>query len=124
LDPCDKESHFGLVHGNFAPKPAYAAYMTFIGARPAGSVQKSVRWKSKDCKDYYPQWTRPDGTAAGMVWTAGAERRVRLTFSSRKISFFDVSGVCVRPHREGSVYHLNISGSPIYFAGGELKAID
>ncbi len=78
----------------------------------------------KDCKDYYPQWKRPDGTPAGMVWTAGAERRVRLTFSSRKISFFDVSGVRVRPHCEGNVYQLNISGSPIYFIGGELKEIN
>jgi hypothetical protein len=124
FDPCDKESHFGLVHGNFAPKPAYAAYMTFIGARPAGSVQKCNQWKTKDCKDYYPQWTRPDGTPAGMVWTRGAERRVRLTFSSQRISFFDVSGSRVRPVNEGSVYQLNITGSPIYFIGGELKAID
>lgn len=120
IDPCDQESFFGIVHGNFAPKPAYGAYMTFIDARPAGSVQKRVSWRSADGKDYFPQWTRPDGRMAGMVWTTGPSRRIKVAFSAQKMTFFDVSGARVRPVREGNAYTLIISGSPIYFVGGEM----
>ena len=120
IDPCDQESFFGIVHGNFAPKPAYGAYMTFIDARPAGSVQKSVQWRSADGKDYFPQWTRPDGRSAGMVWTIGPARKVKMAFSSPKMAFSDLAGARVRPVREGNAYTLIISGSPIYFVGGEM----
>lgn len=120
IDPCDQESFFGLVHGNFAPKPAYGAYMTFVDARPVGSVQKSVQWRSADGKDYFPQWTRPDGRSAGMVWTIGPARKVKMAFSSPKMAFSDLAGARVRPVREGNAYTLIISGSPIYFVGGEM----
>ncbi len=123
LDPCDKESYFGIVHGNFAPKPAYGTYMTFVGARPAGSVQKRAQWRSEDGRDYYPQWTRPDGSPAGMVWTTGPARRIKLAFTSQKMTFLHANGARLRPDRQGDVYTLSISGSPIYFIGGELKEI-
>ena len=121
VNPIDPESYFGMVHDNFAPKPAYGAYMTFVDARPVGSTQKRVTWRSADGKLYFPQWTRPDKRQAGMVWTTGMERQCKLTFSTQKMTFLDVAGARVRPTREGNVYTLRISGSPIYFFGGELK---
>ena len=118
--PCDPESYFGIVRGNFAPKPAYGAYMTFIGIRPPGSVQSPGTWRSADGTVFFPQWTRPDGRKAGMVWTVGDTHRRELRFSSPGVEFFDVGGARVRPEREGCVFTLRISGSPIYFSGGEL----
>ncbi len=74
VNPYDPESYFGMVHDNFAPKPAYGAYMTFVAARPAGSVQKGGVWRSADGNVYFPQWTRPDKRKAGMIWTKGVDR--------------------------------------------------
>ena len=37
-DDRDPESHFGLVHRDFSPKPAYLAYKTLAAQRPAGST--------------------------------------------------------------------------------------
>ena len=122
-DPYDPESYFGMVHDNFAPKPAYGAYMTFVDARPVGSVQKAATWRSADGTVYFPQWTRPDKRKAGMIWTTKAAHERKLTFTSPKVTFLDVAGARVRPTREGNVYTLRISGSPIYFFGGELKDV-
>ena len=65
----DRERHFGLLHPNFAPKPAYGAYTTFISMRPAGSTQKTLPY-SDGSDVFFPQWRRPNGTDAGMVWTS------------------------------------------------------
>ena len=63
---------------------------------------------------------RPDGCSAGMVWTIGPARKVKMAFSSPKMAFSDLAGARVRPVREGNAYTLIISGSPIYFVGGEM----
>ena len=123
VNPHDPESYFGMVHDNFAPKPAYGAYMTFVAARPAGSVQKGGAWRSADGNMYFPQWTRPDKRQAGMVWTVRAAHDRKVEFTSPNMTFLDVAGARVRPPHEGSVYTLPLSGSPIYFFGGELKKL-
>lgn len=118
-DPYDPESYFGMLRANFAPKPAYGAYMTFVDNRPAGSVQKSAPWR--DGKDYFPQWKRPDGAPAGMIWTVGKKGVRPLRFTSDKISFIDHLGARVRPVRQGDAWLVNVSDSPVYFRGGELR---
>ena len=123
-DPYDPESYFGIVHDNFAPKPAYGAYMTFVGARPEGSIQKGGVWRSEDGKVYYPQWTIPGKGGAGMIWTCGAARDMAVMFTSDRMTFLDIAGARVRPPRAGKVYTLPVSGSPIYFFGGELVSIE
>ena len=123
IDPYDPESYFGMVHDNFAPKPAYGAYMTFVDARPAGSVQTAATWRSASGTVYFPQWTRPDGRKAGMIWTTGVRQERTLEFTSPKVTFLDVAGARVRPERAGSAVTLTLSGSPVYFFDGELKSI-
>jgi hypothetical protein len=122
-DPYDAESYFGIVHDNFAPKPAYGAYMTFVGARPAGSIKKGGVWRSEDGKVYYPQWTIPGKGGAGMIWTCGAAKDMAVAFSSDGMTFLDVAGARVRPARAGKVYTLPVSGSPTYFFGGEILSL-
>ena len=116
----NSESHYGLVRSDFTPKSAFEAYRTFIRMRPAGSVQNKVRWKSAKSDVFAPQWTRPDGVAAGMIWKVGSPQMKQVGFSSPDVAFFDVNGRRVHPRREGSAFNVNISSSPIYFLGGEL----
>ena len=114
-------SFYGIVHDNFAPKPALGAYMTFVDARPAGSVQKPGAWRTADGKTYYPQWARPDGRDAGMIWTIGGSQVREVAFSSPDVEFIDAAGAKVRPPRKGNVCTLTLSDSPLYFIGGELR---
>ena len=120
-DPGHPNSFFGLVHDNFAPKPALGAYMTFVDARPAGSVQKPGAWRTADGKIWFPQWMRPDGRDAGMLWTVGGPLRREVEFSSQNVEFIDAAGAKVRPPRKGSAFSLEITDSPLYFIGGELR---
>ena len=70
-DPHYSDHHFGLTHADFSPKPALRAYMDFIAARPAGSVQQNVPLRDEATGLYRSEWTRPDGTTAGVVWKPG-----------------------------------------------------
>ncbi len=120
-DPTDPESYFGMVHNNFAPKPAYSAYWTFIDRRPVGSVQKPGLWRDAKGVRYFPQWKRPDGRDAGMVWVTGAPEKAWLTFTGEKVEFHDHLGLRVRPRRDGKKFLVPLSESPIYFTGGALQ---
>jgi len=114
---------WGLVSDDFAPNPALGAYRTFIFARPAGSVQKDAPWRTPDRRIHYPQWMRPDGRPSGMIWTTGGDEERRVVFSSPKMTFFDMSGAQLLPSGDNGVYSLPLSGSPIYFIGGEATEI-
>ena len=140
-DPTYSEDHFGITHANMTPKPAWGAYRNFILARPAGSVQSSEPWHNEARKLFFPQWTRPDGTPAGIVWKTGATERMALRFSISKhpgreapnfqtsklpsISFRDYTGRTVVPARDvDGAYLVPVGESPIYFEGGALDIGD
>lgn len=120
-NPYDPESYFGILHANFAPKPAYTAYMTFIDRRPVGSVQLPNAWHDQDRLNYYPQWKLPDGRIGGMVWKVGKAEMRPLRFTTDKIEFVDLFGARVRPVRQGDAWLVPVSDSPIYFRGGALR---
>ncbi len=120
-DPFYGEHHFGLTHQNFTPKPAWGAYRNFILARPAGSVQTPGPWRDAKGEFFFPQWTRPDGTRAGILWTTGTagKRALQFEVTAPKISFRDYTGRKLAPVRTSpSEYIVPLSGSPIYFEGG------
>jgi len=124
----DRERHFALMHPSFAPKPAYGAYATFISMRPAGSTQKTLPYR--DSKGvFFPQWRRPEGEDAGMIWTSagwaksalGETCTMRLRFTADAVRFFGCDGREIYPHKDDDgLCTLEISGSPVYFVGGEL----
>ncbi len=121
IDPHYSEHHFGLTHRNFTPKPAWGAYRNFALARPAGSVQIPGPWRDKARNLYFPQWTRPDGKAAGAIWTTGEKRRLELEFDSESISFVNAFGLSIPPHPIGpNRFALEVSDTPVYFTGGRL----
>ena len=146
-DPTYSEDHFGITHANMTPKPAWGAYRNFVLARPAGSLQYHGLWHDEARTFFYPQWTRPDGTPAGILWKTGATERMALRFSvsvpngaasapspvvsssgaasalrSRtSISFRDYTGRTVMPARDADgAYLVPVGESPIYFEGGAL----
>jgi hypothetical protein len=123
VDPLDQESHFGFVHSNLSPKPAYAAYKTLIAMRPPGSITLDRPWKSADSALYYPQWKRPDGRIACAVWTYKKAGSYRLTFSPKDISFTSHTGDKTGP-LTGKTCVLPLTDAPLYFVGGTLEKIE
>ena len=136
-DPTYSEDHFGITHANMTPKPAWGAYRNFVLARPVESLQYHGLWHDEARTFFYPQWTRPDGTQAGILWKTGATERMALRFSISKhpgreapnfqtsklpsISFRDYTGRPVVPARDADgAYLVPVGESPIYFEGGAL----
>ena len=120
-DPYYSESHFGIVHRNLAPKPAYGAYATLTSRRPAGSVQLPGSWHDEARKLYFPQWTRPDGTAAGAIWTTGEKKTLEVDFDGEEVAFMDAFGLPIPPRRTGPKrFFVDLSDAPVYFTGGRL----
>ncbi len=118
-DPYYSESHFGIVHRNLAPKPAYSAYATLANRRPAGSIQTPGSWSDKTRKLYFPQWTRPDGASAGAVWTTGEKQSLELSFDSDGVTFMDAFGLPLPVRRiSPKRFALEVSDEPVYFTGG------
>ncbi len=118
-DPYYSEDHFGMTHADMSPKPAFDAYRTFVLARPAGSMQTHGPWRDSSRGLYFPQWTRPDGTQAGIVWKTGATERMALRFEpSRPVTFHDYTGRTIVPARDANgAYLVPVGESPIYFSG-------
>ena len=120
-DPYYSESHFGIVHRNLAPKPAYGAYATLTSRRPAGSVQKPGPWCDEARKLFFPQWTRPDGTAAGAIWTTGVKQTLELDFDGDDVAFMDAFGLPLTVRRTAARRFLvEVADSPLYFTGARL----
>ena len=130
IDPHYSEHHFGLTHQNFTPKPAWGTYRNFTLARPAESVQTPGPWHDENRNFFFPQWTRPDGIKAGILWKTGEPERRELRFGTENadgkaadISFRDFTGRTMKPVRSGpGTYVVPLSGSPIFFEGGALCA--
>lgn len=68
-DPDDFESHLGIVHKDFSPKPSYHTYKTLVEMCP----DKSTRPTLKITEDgvFVSEWIRPDGSTVTAVWTSG-----------------------------------------------------
>lgn len=76
-DDFDKEHHFGIVHQQLDPKPAYHAYSTLTRACPAGAQIDPTQplIQGNLC---VVSWTRKDGTKAWAVWAPSGETEVSV----------------------------------------------
>ena len=122
-DDLDPESHFGVLHRDLTPKPAYLAFKTLIAQRPAGSSVLDRPWKSADGALYYPQWKRPDGRLAGAVWAHGKPGLHKLSFSSNDVCLASHTGSPINTQWDGNACILPLTDAPIYFTGATLESV-
>ena len=114
------EDHFGMAHANLVPKNGWLANKMFITHRPAGSVNLGGEWRKDGI--FFPQWKRPDGKVAGMIWTDCAACVMDCTFDSDNVAFHDMWGKPAVVHGTGRTRRLAVTGEPIYFTGARLTA--
>lgn len=114
------EHNFGICHKDYSPKPAMNAYKTFVARRPAGSVQLDGKWHNNARTCYWPQWRKPDGTIAGMLWKTGPSAAVPLRFDTDDVRFFDMEGNEFEATKTTEGYKVKVGLLPIFFDGGKL----
>lgn len=127
VEALNQESHFGIVHRDYAPKPAYAAYKTLTALRPAGSQSVARPWKSEDGNLYWPQWIGPDKKPAGAVWAWREVGLFRVTLSSRVVKLVTYDGQPLAPTWEpgdAPVCVLSLNDEPIYVVGASVEKIE
>ena len=84
-------------------------------------MQSKAEWRDDAKHLFFPQWTRPDGVKAGVIWKPGATERMALRFDGDAIAFRSYTGRTVRPARDADgAYLLPIGEGPIFFEGGWL----
>lgn len=88
--PHDRESHFGIVHKDLSPKPAFLACQALIRMYPDGSTNPVVSVGSNDV--YTANWTRPDGKSVVAVWSPRSKVTGRLVVTGTVEAAFDHLG--------------------------------
>jgi len=121
-DDLDQESHFGIVHKDLSPKPAYHAYRTFTTQRPPNATVLNVPWKSPDGSLYFPQWKMSSGQTSGAIWAYRQKGKYALTFSTSMVKLVSYLGEEIKGDWKGNVCTLPLSDAPVYFSGGSLTS--
>lgn len=113
--PDYNEDHFGIVHRDLSPKPAYTALATLARARPAGSKVLKRPWRSEDV--YSPRWRRPDGKIAWALWQLGRPQARELDVKGPIVEALDHLGRPLKPAPQPGRLRLTLSEAPIYLVG-------
>lgn len=116
-DPYYNEDHFGIVHRDLSPKPAYRALQALNRARPTGSKPLAGDWQ--DGPLYYPGWRRPDGQTVWAVWTIGPAARRKVRWDGRIDEAFDHLGRKVQTREITENGTLSVRNSILYLVGPE-----
>ncbi len=111
------EDHFGMVHNDISPKPAYTAMQALTRARPAGSAMATGVWRSGAI--YHPRWKRPDGRTGWALWTPQGESKCALTVRGAIDEAFDHLGRPVALQPNGGALAITLTESVLYIIGPE-----
>lgn len=124
-DPHYSEDHFGLMHTDLSPKPAWTAYRQFVRMRPDGSVQvRGTVCLNEDGPIYASQWRCPDERHAGTIWAVSGGGEQVLEFDSDDVRLEDVFGKAVVAERVSDMcFKVTVGESPVYFSGAQLRRI-
>lgn len=79
-DPHYAEHHFGLLHSDLSPKPAYLAYLAMTKMLPSKSTRPTL---SVFGDTYLSSWKRSDGKRIWAIWNSKQTRSVALRISGR-----------------------------------------
>ncbi|OGV64204.1 MAG: hypothetical protein A3K19_31500 [Lentisphaerae bacterium RIFOXYB12_FULL_65_16] len=122
-DPFYNEHHFGIVHKDLSPKPAYTAMQVLSRARPAGSANFAGAWRLAEgvCRI---GWLRPDGRKAWAVWRADGARLCRLTLRGAVAEAFDHLGTPVALDVRDGVAAVTLNDAVLYLVGPDDVTVE
>ena len=115
--PDYNEDHFGIVHRDLRPKPAYTALKTLAGVRPAGSKKLDRPWRAGDV--FCPAWQRPDGQTAWALWRPGKPEDRTLRVKGEVRQAVGHLGEPLTLKRQGQQLTVRPGEGPLYLVGPE-----
>lgn len=118
LDPNYNEHHFGLIHYDFSPKPAYMVYCAMTrelaGTKAVGKIDLGPGIRAVG-------FTKGDDPIT-MVWSEKDDRRILLKLDADHAEVTDLMGnpVSVKPAMR--VVALDLTPDPVYVKGAHVLA--
>ncbi|NLK40606.1 MAG: hypothetical protein GX298_00950, partial [Planctomycetes bacterium] len=116
-DPYYNEDHFGIVHRDLSPKPAYLAMRALNRARPVGSVPLAGDLCTGSL--YTAGWKRPDGQTGWAIWTTGPAARQQVRWDGTVKAAFDYLGRDLALDDLTEKGTLSAQNSVVYLVGPE-----
>ncbi len=113
--PDYNEDHFGVVHLDLKPKPAYAALKTLARVRPAGSKGLDGAWLSGEV--HRTGWQRPDGEKVWALWSPEQDRELSVRIEGRLGEALDHLGGAAEVRADGGLATLSVGPGPTYLVG-------
>ena len=110
-DAFEREHHFGLLHADLTPKPAYYAYKTLTKMCPDNSTRPRLERRGKI---YVATWKKTDGKKVWALWTSKTEERIELNIKGR-YRIYNLRGDEI--HKEDNIFA--ITPSIVYFVGAK-----
>lgn len=111
--PENMEHHFGIVHRDFSPKPAWYAYRTLTQLCPNGSTRPDLAYKEDI---YEATWKRPDNQIVTALWSPQTSKTIIVPDKYRSMKILDHLG---NPRIIPENGEIAISAGPTYFVGQE-----
>ncbi|MFP4396241.1 MAG: cellulase family glycosylhydrolase [Anaerolineales bacterium] len=122
LDPWDPEHHFGMVHHDFSPKPAYAAAQTL--AQTLHGYRFLRRIPLARAEDYALLFKKGNALAL-VVWTsAETPREVALPLPMSEIPVVEMTGETSTLAGDGRLLRVALTQSPRYLLLGRDPALE
>lgn len=115
-DPFYNEDHFGIVHKDLTPKPAFVAYQTLTRARPAGSRQIETMIGNSGTARCIG-WIRPDGKNGFALWDYESRKDAFLTIEGSVEEALDHLGKPISIAAISQELSISLSPGPIYLIG-------
>ncbi len=117
-EPHDPEHHFGILHRDLTPKPAYKALSTLAALRPQGSTALPPATVPQGT--HLSGWIRPDGRKAWAVWSTKEPGRCTARTGEPTEVWLDLFGVTRSlPSTAGPANHRTLR-SQVLFTGGPI----
>ena len=111
-EPMEREDHYGIVHRDLSPKPAWQACRTLTGLCPSGS---SVPELSVKGALYLANWKRPDGVRVWALWSTEPQEPLPLKIDGAVTEIKNHLGEkCLSPSGR-----INAGPSVLYLVGPE-----
>ncbi|OHB66259.1 MAG: hypothetical protein A2V70_04905 [Planctomycetes bacterium RBG_13_63_9] len=109
------EDHFGIVHRDLSPKPAYTAMATLARVRPGGSKVLDRPWRTGDV--YHPSWQCPDGKTAWALWHVGGDLACEFDAKGTIVEVVSHLGEPLELGSRTGRLRLTLGEGPVYLIG-------